>query len=326
MPIHSDDLESARLAINNILSQSYLNKEIIIVNDFSSNEVKNYLKTLDSSIFRVIHNKTNLGIEKTTNIALKNASGKLIFLFHDDDEYDIDRVSKIVDSYNKNPFDISSCNYITKSDNKFHKLPLDNRFIRLSLYFRNPICNPGVVFDGDTLRKFGFAYPSNAPAEDYLLWIRASKNKKITFSNYSESLLTYSDKESRTSLNIISNSIRREKLTVCMRELFHSNDLNLDEEALVNFTDFFHALRVLSFDEIKSIRETLLLIKSQNELLSKREVESVVCYYYSISMLRQNRAQIKSQGLTINILVSLFVNIFTLSYSITFMLLSKNQY
>ncbi|MFT5760368.1 MAG: glycosyltransferase involved in cell wall biosynthesis [Alteromonadaceae bacterium] len=74
-------------AVTNIFLQTYKNFELIIINDGSTDNtqgVLNSLKVMFPEII-IVNNKSNLGLSKSRNIALCNASGKW-FTFIDDDD------------------------------------------------------------------------------------------------------------------------------------------------------------------------------------------------------------------------------------------------
>ena len=77
-------------SLDSILNQSYSNIEIIVVNDASTDDTCNKLKSylvsnVDKNKVKVVNNKVNIGAYASRNIGLKYATGTLI-TFHDGDD------------------------------------------------------------------------------------------------------------------------------------------------------------------------------------------------------------------------------------------------
>ena len=84
-------------AINSVIKQTYLNIELIIVNDGSTNlMVKKKLDTLRNEMIKVIHLEKNLGVNNARNIAVESAKGKYILPLDSDDYIDKNYIEKAV--------------------------------------------------------------------------------------------------------------------------------------------------------------------------------------------------------------------------------------
>ena len=109
-------------AIKSIQNQNILNLEIILVNDFSSDNslsiAKNFQKT-DSRI-KIINNKKNMGTLFSRSIGVLSSKGKYIFHLDSDDMFlDKDVFSTIIKIAEKGCFDIVSfkCIYLDYGKN-----------------------------------------------------------------------------------------------------------------------------------------------------------------------------------------------------------------
>lgn len=93
--------------IDSILSQSYKNIEVILLNDGSKDKsieiLKEYEKDNDNII---VINKKNSGVASTRNQGIKVATGKYIMFVDNDDFIDRDYVLKYVNKINSNKSDI----------------------------------------------------------------------------------------------------------------------------------------------------------------------------------------------------------------------------
>lgn len=91
-------------SLKSVINQTYNNIELIIVDDFSTdNSVKNILKFLEDKFgIKTIFNKSNLGNCRSFNNALKIAQGKYIIDFSTDDVMLPERVAEQVKKFEEN--------------------------------------------------------------------------------------------------------------------------------------------------------------------------------------------------------------------------------
>ena len=91
-------------AVNSVLSQSYQNFELIIVDDCSPDETIKYLEKLSSSDKRILffQNVKNSGACVSRNKAITEAKGKYITGLDDDDEFTPDRLEFLLKNFKEN--------------------------------------------------------------------------------------------------------------------------------------------------------------------------------------------------------------------------------
>lgn len=83
-----------RRAVESALHQKWANKEVVIVDDCSSDETLVQLKKLSQEVesIRVFYQTENRGVAATRNRIIEEAQGEWIVFFDDDDESDPDRI------------------------------------------------------------------------------------------------------------------------------------------------------------------------------------------------------------------------------------------
>ncbi|MCK9378653.1 MAG: glycosyltransferase [Candidatus Moranbacteria bacterium] len=108
-------------SIESILNQTFTDLEFIIIDNNSPEEnsalLDSYAKK-DNRII-IIRNKTNIGLTKSLNIAIKKSQGEFIARMDGDDISLPDRLSEQLSFLKKNPtIDIigANCNFINKND------------------------------------------------------------------------------------------------------------------------------------------------------------------------------------------------------------------
>ena len=90
--------------INSILQQTYSNIELIVVDDCSTDNTYELLKSFLSKDKRIhiFKNKNNIGFVKNFCKAISLCSGDFIALSDQDDIWENNKVSKVVDCFEKN--------------------------------------------------------------------------------------------------------------------------------------------------------------------------------------------------------------------------------
>src|SRR3954463_15965686 len=89
-------------AIRSVLGQTYLNFELIVVNDGSTDQTMSFLDQVKQDDPRVvpIHMQTSIGPSAARNVAIRMASGALVTGLDDDDEFASDRIEAFLGAWN----------------------------------------------------------------------------------------------------------------------------------------------------------------------------------------------------------------------------------
>ena len=122
--------------LDSILSQSYENLEIIVVDDASNDNTMEIASSYERKFanFKYIQHSTNKGNAYARNTAWENSSGKYIAFMDDDDEWiDKNKIKKQVEVFEKNEdkYDLILTNICSMGiDGKMHNvyLKIDNTF------------------------------------------------------------------------------------------------------------------------------------------------------------------------------------------------------
>lgn len=111
-------LQYLKRAVNSVLSQSYQNFELMIVDDCSQDKTTDYLEKLSLNDKRIcfFQNIENRGACTSRNKAIIEAKGKYITGIDDDDEFTSDRLEFFIKNFKQNYSFI--CTSITNTDTK----------------------------------------------------------------------------------------------------------------------------------------------------------------------------------------------------------------
>lgn len=122
MPVYNCEKYIAK-AIESILTQSFADYELLIIDDCSTDGTVEIIKKYNDNRIKLIKNEKNSGVALTRNIGYRRASGEYIVIADSDDINHPDRLLKKVNFLDENPnIDVVSCWYQEfYSDNKIGK-------------------------------------------------------------------------------------------------------------------------------------------------------------------------------------------------------------
>jgi glycosyltransferase involved in cell wall biosynthesis len=173
-------------AIQSVLSQTYRDWEIIIVDDGSTDNTEEIVKGYNESRIRYIAHKSNLGISAARNTAIKNSKGKYIALLDSDDEWFPEKISYQMNIFQKKDSEcgvVCTSGHMIEDDKKIRVkvIPanLDNFYEKF--LFENIIWCSSVLIKKECFEKLGLFDEHLKSCEDWEMWIRISKYYKFIF-------------------------------------------------------------------------------------------------------------------------------------------------
>lgn len=218
MPIYNSEKYLAK-AIDSILTQTYSNFELIIVDDGSTDQSGVIIKRYNDSRIQIIRHKTNEGVSASRNEAAAAAKGSYIAM-HDADDISLPgRFDKQV-KYLEQNLDIgvlgSSLKAIDEDDNflYFINLLTNPDDLKLAEIFSNQIAQSSAMIRREIFKKSGGFNTQMTHAEDTDLWRRVSHYCQIA--NLKEPLCIYRVHPAGASANIA--KIRESALATTSRE------------------------------------------------------------------------------------------------------------
>ena len=182
-------------SISSIISQSYTNFELIIINDGSTDKSLEKIQYfIDSRIFLL--DQSNMGLATTLNRGIAISKGKLIARQDQDDISMLSRIEKQVEKFmsNKNLVLLGTYGYKVDKNNKIInklKFPVHNAELQFISNFYNPFIHSSTMFRKKEFTECG-GYSEDMdlqPPEDFNLWNRLKHYGEIQ--NLNEYLVKY---------------------------------------------------------------------------------------------------------------------------------------
>jgi len=172
-------------SIQSVLKQTYQNLELIIVDDNSSDNTIEIIKSIPDDRIKLITNPENKGASAARNIGIQAAKGDFIAFQDSDDEWMYNKLdTQIKDLFSYN-VDIVSCAYYQHKNGKIKKLPIveiDDENIFSMLLYGNFIGTPSIL--GRRECFINELFDERLPRfQDWELMLRLARKCKIHFIN-----------------------------------------------------------------------------------------------------------------------------------------------
>lgn len=262
IPVYNTAEEYLRDAIESILNQTYGDFELIILNDGSTNNCEDVIKSYSDERIKYYKNEANLGLSKTRNNLHELANCEFIAYMDSDDISDKTRLEKQINFLEKNP----DVNIIGTNCEKFPKYSVDNYFIshqdiKNSFLFRGcGFCSASAMIKKRILDETKIKYDENiVSAEDYTFWLELIDS--ATFANIPEVLYRYRWHEGNISRSKTTffQSINAQYAMIKAQ----GKHFNIDCTNVLAMINKLKNKQKITSDELKALENFVSLIKSK---------------------------------------------------------------
>ena len=228
LPVHNAE-KYISTAINSILTQTVTDFELIIINDGSTDDSLDIIKSYQLIDTRIrLFSQENKGLVTSLNNGINFAKGVWIARMDADDIALPQRFEKQLQWLEQTGADIcgSWVQFFGTSDKRILKHPCSDAAIKMNLLFGSPLAHPTVFMKTNLIKELRYD-PNWDKAEDYDLWERADRaGWKMT--NIPEVLLLYRQHDAQISTL---TSSKQQELTQKIRYrrwafIFESLNLN----------------------------------------------------------------------------------------------------
>ena len=229
--------EFLRKAVDSILSQTYKDFELLVIDDCSTDHSADILRSCTDPRLRVVHNPQNLGLTAALNLGLQLSRGDLIARQDADDVSHATRLERQVGFLRQNPHITllgTQVRIVNETSRVLRPMVLHRCASELGvswqLLFGNPFVHSSVMFRRAAITDLGGYNESLRYSQDIELWSRVLTRHQGT--NLKETLVDY-----RTHPGSIVNQrgsevleSRRHNLRL-NQELLRANTLRLSGDA-----------------------------------------------------------------------------------------------
>jgi len=164
--------------VNSVISQTFQNWEMIIVDDCSNDNSKDIISVLSAKDERIksILLEENIGAAEARNIAIKQARGKYIAFLDSDDIWKKNKLEKQITFMNDNDIAFSFTSYQSISEDGKTKYSVIAALNKMSYhsYLRNTIIGCLTVII-DKEKTGDFQMPNIRSSHDMALWLLIMK-------------------------------------------------------------------------------------------------------------------------------------------------------
>ena len=184
--------EYLRSAIESVLRQTYGHFEFIIVDDASTGNDVEVIRSYRDPRIILLQNERNRRTAYSANRGLALAKGEYIARMDADDialPYRLEKQVAYMEQHRDIDILCAQARFFGSREGVFAPNLTQPDRMKTALFFTCPIVNPTVMFRASFIRKHGIRYDESAMAEDYELWSRCIPIAKIC--EYPHVLLHY---------------------------------------------------------------------------------------------------------------------------------------
>jgi glycosyltransferase involved in cell wall biosynthesis len=179
LSVYNDD-KNIKTSIDSILSQSYKNIELLVMDDCSTDKTYDILKDIKDRRLRIFRNKDNKGLTKSLNILIKKSKGQILAR---QDSDDISLPTRLeVQFENLHNLQLDGCTTRAYIKNSKRSIPRLSHLLPLSfvIKYKNPFIHGTLMVKKSAVIDVGMYDENIIYAQDYKLFIELlKKNYKI---------------------------------------------------------------------------------------------------------------------------------------------------
>ena len=253
IPTHKREVECLANAVNSVLSQTYKNTEIVIVDDSPSDyekraEVKAYAESIAHDKVIYLQNEKNLGGSLTRNRGIDASTGDYISFLDDDDEYTPDKIEKQLKYMLENDCDMTFSNTVMCKNGKsvevrgFKDIPAFDNDSLLHYHLLYHLTGTSTyMFRAEKLREIG-GFDNALCGQEFILMLKAIEGGlKIRYMDVNDVLHTIS---AEGSISFSKNKIQGEK-NLYKRKSQYFPILSKKEIRYIKFR--YHAIMAIAY-------------------------------------------------------------------------------
>jgi glycosyltransferase involved in cell wall biosynthesis len=170
--------DKLKRAIKSVMTQTYQNIEVIVVDDASSDNTEDVMKNLINMYpkLKYIKLSKNHGANTARNIAIKKAKGHFVTGLDDDDEMLPKRIEKMVNAYDESYAFVVTEHFLDYGEFRKYKRLTKNKYVTFQdLLYANLVGNQ-ILTTKEKFINAGLFDEDIKAAQDHDMWLRLLKN------------------------------------------------------------------------------------------------------------------------------------------------------
>tara|TARA_B100000131_G_C18024145_1_gene575753 strand:+ start:296 stop:982 length:687 start_codon:yes stop_codon:yes gene_type:complete len=179
LSVYNDD-KNIKESIDSILSQSYKNIELLVIDDCSTDKTYEILNEIKDQRVKIFRNKENRGLTKSLNILINESKGQILAR---QDSDDTSLPTRLEYQYNKlHKSQLDACTTRAYIKNSKRSIPRLSHLLPLSfvIKYKNPFIHGTLMIRKNAIINVGMYDENLKYAQDYKLFIELlKKNYKI---------------------------------------------------------------------------------------------------------------------------------------------------
>ena len=268
-------------SIDSVLSQTYKNFELIIIDDGSKDNSKEILKKYQNNNKCKIFFQKNIGLVNSINKVLRIAKGKFIIRLDADDYFSKDAIKTLHSTMVKNKASIIFPDYylIDESENIINRVKRHNFRTKVNLY-NQPAHGACTMYKRNILLEVG-GYSKEFDCQDGVdMWLKVINKYKII--NINKPLFYYRQHSQSLTKNI-------KKIFKTKQKIFEKANIN---KSLNNICIFpLRKLNELDYNSLNAIKILQLKIKQILKIKSIKKIILSTADKQIINFFKNNKKQ-----------------------------------
>lgn len=198
-----------RQSIDSVLSQTCPVAEIIVVDDGSSDNTRELVLSYGDRVR--YYWQENRGVSAARNHGVRQSSCPWVAFLDADDWWDANKIDLQAAAIERNSDAVlcyTSYALVSPGDVKLLFIVSDGASLWPDLRYRNPFANSSVMMRRDLFLELGGFDENNLVCQDWDLWFRAARNRKVT-----------AVEEPVTSIRVVPGSLSRSKTERILRDM-----------------------------------------------------------------------------------------------------------
>lgn len=246
-------------SVQSILNQTFKDFEFLIVNDCSTDESLEVIRSFEDKRIRIHNNEENLGQTKSLNIGLKLARGRYIARMDADDMALPLWLEKSVSYMKDNPeyAAVGSAAIVIDGKGKkkeIRRAPVQQEDIIFRIFFAPPMNHVSVLLNKELIMKNGGYDEQFKITQDYELWSSLIRNN-YTIANIPDILVVYRVHTKSIGFMEANKKGLEEKSETIFRNVNSLTCQKITHEGATEICKFFYQTPVLTSDEFNRARK-----------------------------------------------------------------------